>query len=227
MRYELLEKPDFTMVKVHFDQAGEQMLCESQAMVARDSAMEMKTEMKGGLLAAAKRKLMGGESIFQNTFTATAPNQSLYFAPAPEGDVQAIEMDGTTPILMNSGAFLGSAPGVTLDTKWGGTKGFFSGTGFFLLQATGTGPLFFSSYGAIHAVDIQGEGYICDTGHVLAFTGGLNYDVQRLGGLKSMFFSGEGLVCNFQGHGRLWISTRNPSNLVSFVHPYRRLQRSN
>jgi uncharacterized protein (AIM24 family) len=107
MRYELLEKPDFTMVKVTFDQAGEAMRTESAAMVARDSAVDMKTEMQGGFLAAAKRKLLGGESIFQNTFTATAPNQSLYFAPAPEGDVVVVEMDGYTPILMNSGCFLG------------------------------------------------------------------------------------------------------------------------
>jgi uncharacterized protein (TIGR00266 family) len=227
MRYDLLDKPDFTMVKVTFDQPGEQMLCESSAMVARDSAVDMKTSMQGGLLAAAKRKLMGGESIFQNTFTATAPGQSLYFSPAPEGDVHALEMDGHTPILMNSGAFLGSAPTVTLDTKWGGTKGFFSGTGFFLLKATGTGPLFFASYGGIHAIDVGPGGYVCDTGHVVAFTNGLNYNVQRLGGLKSLFFSGEGLVCSFQGQGRLWISTRNPGGLVAFVHPFRPVQRSN
>jgi uncharacterized protein (TIGR00266 family) len=227
MRYELLEKPDFTMVKVTFDAPGESMLCEASAMVARDSNIQMTTSMQGGFLAAAKRKLLGGESIFQNTFTATAPQQSLYFAPAPEGDAVAIEMDGHTPIMMNSGAFLGAAPTVTLDSKWGGTKGFFSGQGFFLLKATGTGPLFFSSYGGIHAIDVGPQGYICDTGHIVAFTGGLNYQVERLGGLKSLFFSGEGLVCRFQGQGRLWISTRNPSGLVQFVHPFRPVQRSN
>lgn len=227
MRYELLENPDFTMVKVTFEQQGEQMLCESSAMVARDSKIEMKTSMQGGLLGAAKRKLLGGESIFQNTFTATAPGQSLYFAPAPEGDVQVLELDGTTPILMNSGAFLGSAPSVNLDTKWGGTRGFFSGQGFFLLKAEGQGPVFFSTYGGIHAIDVGPGGYICDTGHVVAFTAGLQYNVQRLGGLKSLFFSGEGLVCNFQGQGRLWISTRNPGGLVNFVHPFRPVQRSN
>lgn len=227
MRYELLEKPDFTMVKVTFDQQGEAMLCEASAMVARDSKIDMKTQMQGGFLAAAKRKLLGGESIFQNTFTATAPGQSLYFAPAPEGDVQVLELDGTTPIMMNSGAFLGAAPSVNLDTKWGGTRGFFSGQGFFLLKAEGTGPVFFASYGGIHAVDVGPGGYVCDTGHVVAFTGGLSYNVQRLGGLKSLFFSGEGLVCNFQGQGRLWISTRNPGGLVNFVHPFRPVQRSN
>ncbi len=227
MRYELLDKPDFSMVKVTFDAPGEKMVLESAAMVARSSGMTMETNMRGGMLAAAKRKLMGGESIFQNTFTASQPGETLYFSPAPEGDVEVLELDGTMPILMNSGAFLGAAPTVNLDTTWGGAKGFFSGTGFFLLKAEGQGPLFFSSYGGLHAVDVGPGGYICDTSHVVAFTAGLNYDVQRVGGLKSLFFSGEGLVCNFQGQGRLWISTRNPASLATFIHPFRPVQRSN
>lgn len=227
MRYELLDKPDFSMVKVTFDQPGEKMIVESAAMVARSAAMTMETNMRGGLMAAAKRKLLGGESIFQNTFTASQPAETLYFAPAPEGDVEVLELDGSYPLMMSSGAFLGSAPSVNLDTKWGGAKGFFSGTGMFLLKAEGTGPLFFCCYGGLHAVDVGPAGYICDTSHVVAFTGGLNYNVQKLGGLKSLFFSGEGLVCNFQGQGRLWISTRNPSSLANFVNAYRRVQRSN
>jgi uncharacterized protein (TIGR00266 family) len=194
-------------------------------MVARDSGIDMKTSLQGGMMAAMKRAALGGESLFQNTFTATAPGQRLFFAPAPEGDVEVLNLDGYTPIMMSSGAYLGSAPSVQLDTKWGGAKGFFSGQGTFLLKAQGQGPVFFSCYGGIHAVDVGPAGYICDTGHVVAFTGGLNYNVQRLGGLKSFVFGGEGLVCNFQGQGRLWISTRNSSSLVSFVNPYRPIQR--
>ncbi|GAB5544033.1 MAG: TIGR00266 family protein [Sandaracinaceae bacterium] len=227
MRYEMKDKPDFTMVKFTFDQPGEQVVVESAAMVARSSSMRMETNMRGGMLAAAKRKLMGGESLFQNTFTSSAPGETLYVAPAPEGDVEALELDGSTPIMMSSGAYLCSSPTVQLDTKWGGAKGFFSGTGMFLLKAEGTGPVFFSCYGGIHAVDVGPGGYICDTSHVVAFTGGLQYDVQKIGGIKSLFFSGEGLVCNFQGQGRLWISTRNPSSLASFIQPYRPVQRSN
>ena len=221
MQYDILEKPDFSLVRMVFQQPGEQVLVESAAMVAKDSAVDMKTQMQGGLLAAAKRKLMGGESIFQNTFTATQPGQQLWFAPGPEGDVDVVEMDGRTPIFLSSGAFLAAAPTVQLDTKWGGAKGFFSGAGLFLLVAQGTGPLFFCAYGGIHAVDVGPAGYICDTSHIVGFTGGLQYNVQKVGGVKSLFFSGEGLVCNFQGQGRLWISTRNPSGLVSFVNAFR------
>lgn len=227
MRYELLDKPDFGLVRVAFEQPGEQMIVESQAMVARDGGIEMKTQMQGGLMAAAKRKVLGGESLFQNTFTATAPSQSLWLAPNAEGDVMALEMNGTYEVMLNSGAFLASVPSVTLDTKWGGAKGFFSGTGFFLLKCAGHGPLFFASYGGIHAVDVGPQGYICDTSHVVGFTSGLNYNVNKVGGLKSLFFSGEGLVCNFHGQGRLWMSTRDASSLAAFVHPFRRVQSRN
>lgn len=224
MQYQLLDKPDFTLVQIGFDAPGEQMICESGAMVARDSGMEMKTSLQGGMMSAMKRKVLGGESLFQNTFTATAPGQRLFFAPGPEGDVEVVHLDGQRGIFLSSGAYLGAPPSVTLDTKWGGAKGFFSGAGMFLLRCVGTGPLFFSSYGGIHAVDVGPGGYVCDTSHIVAFTEGLEYNVTRLGGLGGLFLSGEGLVCNFRGQGRLWIATRNGRSLASFVHPYRRVQ---
>jgi uncharacterized protein (TIGR00266 family) len=184
----------------------------------------MVTTLQGGLLAAAKRKLLGGESLFTNTFTATAPGQTLWLAPSAEGDVELIEMNGQLRMFLSSGAFLAAAPGVTIETKWQGARGFFSGAGLFLLSAHGHGPLFFAAYGGIHAIDVGPAGYVCDTGHVVAFTGGLSYEVSRVGGLKSLFFSGEGLVCRFSGQGRLWVSTRNPGSLVSFLQPFRSTQ---
>ncbi len=225
MRYELLDKPDFGMVKLTFDQQGESVLAESGAMVSRDGGIQMQTNMQGGLLAAAKRKMLGGESLFQNTFTATQPGQTLYLAPGPEGDVEVLEMDGTMPVFLQSGAWMASAPTVNLDTKWGGAKGFFSGAGLFLLKCEGHGPLFFNCYGGLHAVDVGQAGYICDTSHIVGFTAGLDYRVTKVGGLKSLFFSGEGLVCEFRGQGRLWISTRNAASLATFLHPYRPVER--
>ena len=67
----------------------------------------------------------------------------------------------------------------------------------------------------------QYQGYICDTTHMVAFTQGLQYSVRSVGGLKSLFLSGEGLVCEFRGQGRLWMQTRNPGALASFLHPFR------
>jgi uncharacterized protein (TIGR00266 family) len=226
MRHQIVQKPDFAALQVAFDQPGEQLIVESAAMLARDTAVTMETRLQGGILAAAKRKLLGGESLFTNKFTATAPGQTLWVAPAAEGDIEQVELNGQSPLFLASGAFLASAPTISLDTQWQGARGFFSGAGLFLLAASGHGPLFFAAYGGIHAVDVGPAGYVCDTGHVVGFTAGLTYRVTKLGGIKSLFFSGEGLVCHFSGQGRLWLSTRNPGSLVSFVHPFRSVSSS-
>ena len=59
---------------------------------------------------------------------------------------------------------------------------------------------------------------------MVAFTQGLQYSIRKVGGVKSLFFSGEGLVCEFQGQGRLWMQTRNPGSLAAFLEPYRPVQ---
>lgn len=226
MRHEIRHNPDFAAIRVIFDQPGEQLVAESGALVARDSAIDMKTNLRGGLGGALKRKMLGGESLFQNTFTATAPMQTMWIAPAPEGAIECVTLQPGMEIFLQSGAYLASTPGVTLDTQWQGAKGFFAG-GLFLLRAYGQGLLWFSSYGGLHAIDIGHtyRGYICDNTHLVAFTTGLQYQVRKVGGLKSLFLSGEGLVCELHGQGRLWLQTRNPSALATFLHPFRPTQK--
>ena len=85
---------------------------------------------------------------------------------------------------------------------------------------SGRGDLWFNTYGGMIAVDVDGE-YIVDTGHIVAFTEGLEYQVGRIGGYKSLFFSGEGLICRFRGRGRLWIQTRKLGAFASWVRPFR------
>ncbi|MEM1030811.1 MAG: TIGR00266 family protein [Myxococcota bacterium] len=228
MHAEVKHNPDFAAVQIQFHQPGEQVVAEAGAMVARDTAVQMETNMRGGLGSALKRKLLGGESLFQNTFTCTQPGQTIWIAPAPEGAITQIDLQPGQELYLQSGAYLASSSGVQLDTKWQGAKGFFSGEGLFLLRAYGQGSLWFSSYGGIHVVDIgqQYPGYICDTSHMVAFTQGLSYNIDKVGGLKSLFLSGEGLVCRFGGQGRLWMQTRNPGALASFLQPFRTVQRS-
>ncbi|AGP39708.1 MULTISPECIES: TIGR00266 family protein [Sorangium] len=222
MRDEIRDNPEFGVLHVTFEHAGEQIIAESGAMVARDEAIDMKTSLQGGLASALKRRLTAGESLFQNTFTATAPMQSMRLAPAPEGSIERIVLRSGMEVFLQSGAYLASTPGIALDTKWQGAKGFFAG-GLSLLRAYGEGLIWFSSYGGIHAIDVgrEHQGYICDNTHLLAFTEGLRYQVRKLAGLKGLFLSGEGLVCEFQGHGRLWLQTRNPGALSAFLHPFR------
>lgn len=227
MQYQIRQQPNFSIARVEFDQPGEQLIVEASAMVARDSDLEMKTQMRGGLMGAAKRKLLGGESLFQNTFTATQPGQSLWVAPPAEGDMHVVEMDGATPIMLSSGNYVASGTGVNLDTSFQGLKGFFGQGGFFMLRASGTGPLFMGSFGGIHPVRVGPSGYIVDNFHIVGFTGGLSFSVRRIGGLKTFLGGGEGSVCHFTGDGTVWVATRASTALIDFLHPFRIVQSSN
>ncbi len=223
MKHEILGKPDFPCAKIVLD-AGESLIAESGAMVAHSSNVAIKTEAKGGLLQAAKRSLLGGESFFVNTFTAENGPGEIYMTSATTGDLEALTLNNQE-LILSRGAFVCSSPGVAIDSKWGGFKAMFSGEGLFFLKASGTGEIFFSSFGAIHRVDLSGE-YIVDTGHIVAFEPSVTYKIERVGGLKSLFLSGEGLVCRFSGTGKLYIQTRNQNSFTAWANQFRRIETS-
>lgn len=222
MKHEILDAPNFALLKITFEAVGEHVVAESGAMVAMGGEIDINTSLRGGLLMAARRKLLGGESLFQNTYSAKASGQDLFLAPPAEGDMKARVLAAGETFFLQSGAYVAHVgDDLVLDTKWGGVRSFFGGVGFFLLRLTGPGTVFFGSYGALHEVQVGAEGYTADTGHIVAFTDGLEYRVRPFGGMKGLFFSGEGLVCDFSGHGSLLLQTRNPTSLASFLHPFR------
>lgn len=227
MHYEILDSPDFALLRVTLE-PGEKIVSESGAMVAMDTELDMETSMRGGLLAAAKRKLMGGESLFQNTYTSRAPGQRIYFAPPSEGDMRARELAPGEVFFLQSGAYVAHiGEQLTLDSKWAGVKSFFGGVGLFMLRIVGPGTVFYASYGALHEVPVGPQGYTVDTGHVVGFTDGVQFGVRPFGGFKGLFFSGEGLICNFTGSGSVLVQTRNAQGLAAFLHPFRRVQSNN
>ena len=224
MRYEILDAPDFGLLRLTLE-SGEKVVAESGAMVAMAPDIKVETKMRGGLLAAAKRKLLGGESLFQNTFIANAASQQLLLAPPVEGDLLARELARGETFFLQSGNYLAHVGDeLVLDTQWGGVRSFFSGVGFFMLKVVGPGTLFYSSYGALHEVPIAAGGYTCDTGHIVGFTEGLEYRVRPFAGFKGLFFSGEGLVCDFEGRGSLFVQTRQAPSLAAFLQPFRRVR---
>ena len=96
----------------------------------------------------------------------------------------------------------------------------------FLIKCSGQGDLWFNTYGAMIPIDVTGQ-YVVDTGHIVAFTEGLQYQIGRIGGYKSLFFSGEGLVCRFTGTGRVWIQTRKLGAFSNWIYPFRPVRRGN
>ena len=208
----------FTLARVALA-PGETVRAESGAMVSMTGGVTIQTKMQGGFLKSLARSVLTSESFFQNTFTAERGPGEVTFAPSLPGDIRLAQMQGE-PLILQSGAYLASDPSIEIETSWGGAKGFFGREGLFLLRASGRGPLLFSSYGAIVEVDVPSDGYVVDTGHVVAFEPSLKWEVSRIGGLKSTIFSGEGLVSRFAGRGKLWLQTRSFDAFIGTIKPY-------
>lgn len=218
MQNEILYRPSYSLLRLLMD-PGEAIQAESGAMVSMTPNVQVQTAAKGGLLGGLKRAVLGGESFFINTFTCTGSQGELTLAPSMPGDMMHIPLAGGT-MMVHSGSFVASTPAVNTDTAWAGSKGFFSKQGLFLLKCEGTGDLFVSSYGAIHMVQLAaGQGYVVDTGHVVAFEATMNYNVRPVGGLKQTLFSGEGLVSEFTGPGRLYMQTRSFEAFLGVLIP--------
>ena len=96
--------------------------------------------------------------------------------------------------------------------------GFFGGEGFILQRLRGDGMAFVHAGGTIVEKQLTGETLRVDTGCIVGFTSGINYDIERAGGLKSMFFGGEGLfLATLQGTGTVYLQSLPFSRLADRV----------
>jgi len=142
-------------------------------------------------------------------------------APPLPGDITKIPVASSQPLMVASGGWIAGDSSVDVDTKYGGSKTFFSGKGLFLLRCTGDGDILVASYGAILAMTLEaGQSYTLDTGFVVAFDESVQYEVHKAGGnWKTTLLGGEGLVTRFTGPGRLWMQTRSHGDLINWIIP--------
>lgn len=217
MQTEILYSPAYAAARIRLA-AGEQVKAEAGSMVAM-SGVSMETSTQGGVMRGLKRAVLGGESFFQNTFTAQVDGAELVVAPALPGDMAAWTLEGQT-LFVQSGSYVASSLGIAVDSAWGGAKTFFSREGLFVLRVGGHGDLVLSSYGAIHSVDLApGQTYTVDTGHMVAWTESVTYTVRRVGGWKSTVLSGEGFVVDLVGPGRIYLQTRSQDAFLDWLIP--------
>jgi uncharacterized protein (TIGR00266 family) len=216
--YRIDARPDFAFLNVKIP-VGKTLKVEASAMASMDTNVVMKTKFKGGL-----GRFLTGESLFINEFSTENAEGEINIAPGPPGDMEHVYLDNQTIYLQGSG-FVASSMEVECDTKWQGLKkGFFSGQSMFLIKCSGKGDLWFNCFGGMIEIDVDGD-YVVDTGYIVGFTDGLEYDVKAVGGYKSLFLSGEGLVCRFSGKGKVWIQTRQMSSFASFLYPFRPVEK--
>jgi uncharacterized protein (TIGR00266 family) len=155
--------PAYAVALVKLEQ-GETVRSEAGAMVSMSPSVSLETSTQGGLMRGLKRSVLGGESFFMNTYTATGPDAEVTFAPSLAGDVIEWTLSDEV-VYLQSGSFLASSAEVDVDSKWGGGTTFFSSEGLFMLKVHGSGSLLVSSYGAIHTMELgPGQSYVVDAG---------------------------------------------------------------
>jgi uncharacterized protein (TIGR00266 family) len=208
MEYKIENSPVFTTLKINLS-PGDVVRAESGAMVSMSPTLELKAKKQGKGIGGMFKAVIGGEGLFISEYTAAGSAGELILAPPTIGDIISFDLKGQT-IYAQSGAYIASFGDLELSTK-GSFKSMFSGEGLFLQKITGNGTVFLSSYGAIFEKSISaGETYIVDAGHMVAFEENVTYTIKKAAkGLFSTLASGEGLVCNFTGQGKLWIQNRN------------------
>ena len=218
MKVNIRYGPAYALALIELNQK-ETIQVESGGMVGMSPDLEMETEAKGGFLKSLGRSMFGGESFFLNTYTASSHGDTIALAPPLPGDIAVIEMHGET-LMVQSGSYLASSEGIQVDTKWSGAKTFFGSEGLIMLRVSGTGTLIVSSYGAIHSMDLAaGEEYVVDTGHLVTFEEHLEFNVKKVAGWKSTLFSGEGLVIELKGPGKLTMQSRSQDSFLSWLIP--------
>ena len=216
MNVDVRHSPSFAVARVTLA-GGESVRAESGAMLATSAGVAVEAKMEGGLMKGLKRSVLGGESLFVTRFIAGGEGGWVDCAARLPGDVTVIEVSGA--INLARSAWLCSSDGVEIDTKWGGFKNLVGGEGGFLVHATGNGQVVAGCYGALDIVDLAaGESIVLDSGHMVAFSEGLSYTTRKVtGGLVQTLKSGEGLVFEFTGPGRLWTQTRSSQDLISWL----------
>ncbi|MGB0334441.1 MAG: TIGR00266 family protein [Opitutales bacterium] len=222
---------DLQTVEVELD-PGETVIAEAGAMnwMEEDISFEAKmgdgSDTGGGFvgkfLSLGKRALTG-ESLFMTHFTNRGNNgkRRLAFAAPYPGQIIPVdlsEIGGT--ILCQKDAFLAAALGtkVSIAFKKKLGVGFFGGEGFILQKLQGDGKAFIHAGGSVVKKVLQGETLRIDTGCIVAFSDGIDYNIERAGNLKSMLFAGEGLfLATLRGHGTVYIQTMPFSRLADRI----------
>jgi len=225
--HQVTHGPSFAMLRVDLA-PGQTLVAEAGAMVARHQPVNMEAKLNASksagfiatlkaLLIALIRKFVGGETFIVNHFTASQAG-SVWLAPSMSGHITYRRMNGEK-LVLSTGAYLAHMGDLDIKLRFGGLKGIMAKEGAFWLEIGGTGDLWFTSYGGIEVVDVN-QPFMVDNGHIVGYEGQLTFALKSAGGgMMGLMASGEGLVCEFTGQGRVYLQSRNTSSLVSWLSP--------
>lgn len=222
---------DMQFVEVELDPA-EAVVAEAGSMMYMEEGIEMQTvfgdgsQQSGGFLSSlvgAGKRLLTGESLFMTIFLnrGAGKKRVAFGAPYP-GKIVAVHLSEIGgELIAQKDSFLCAAKGVSvgiaLNRRIG--TGLFGGEGFIMQRLQGDGWAFIHAGGTLLQRELGvGEVLRVDTGCVVAFQKGVDFDIQFVGGIKSALFGGEGLFfATLRGPGRVWLQSLPLSRLADRI----------
>jgi uncharacterized protein (TIGR00266 family) len=206
---------------------GQEIYAEAGKMVYKFPAVQWETRMTGQTLGdkiwgAVKRKLMG-ESLFLTYFKALGEGGEVGFAGDYPGRIQVFDLAAGQSVLVQRDSFVCAQStaqlNIALVRKLG--AGFFGGEGFILERLTGPGTVFIHAGGDFVEFTLKpGESIQIDTGSIVAFDEGVDYDIQMVGSIRSALFGGEGLfLATLTGPGRVIVQSMTLEKLRRQLGP--------
>ena len=226
-----LHGEEMQYVEVELD-PQETAVAESGAFMMMEDGIQMQTifgdgsqQHSGfmGKLFSAGKRLLTGESLFMTAFTNMSQGKKrVSFASPYPGKIIPLDLSRLGGRLTcQKDSFLCAAKGVSISIEFQRKlgAGLFGGEGFIMQKLEGDGMAFVHAGGHVTERDLQpGEILKVDTGCIVAFTQGINYDIQFVGGIKNTLFGGEGVFfATLQGPGKVWIQTLPISRLAGRI----------
>ncbi len=201
--------------------AGETILTEGGAMSWMTPNMNMETKGTGGLGKSLGR-MLAGDSLFQNRYTAKGGPGEIAFASSFPGSIVALDIS-QEPIVAQKSAFLASEESVNLSVFFRKkfAAGFFGGEGFIMQKLEGRGMAFLEIDGSIVEYNLApGEQLICDTGYLAYMSATCSLDVVSVKGMKNALLGGEGLFNTvITGPGKVALQTMPLSKVAAVLSP--------
>lgn len=178
----------------------------------------------GGSVGKAFGRLLSGESLFQNKYTASNPGAYIAFASSFPGKIIPLDIKPGASMIVQKSGFLAAETSVELSIAYKKKLGasLFGGEGFIMQKLSGQGTAFVEIDGDACMYDLApGETMYIDTGYLAMMDETVQMDIEMVKGAKNIFLGGEGLFnTKVTGPGRVWIQTMPVSNLAMSLVPY-------
>lgn len=201
---------------------GEKIITQGGGMIWMSPNLQMETV--GGGIGKMFGKMMTGESIMQNHYTAMGGQGFITLASSFPGSIIPFEIQPNMPLIVQKSGFLASAPTVELSVHYNKNlgAGFFGGEGFIMQKLSGHGTAFIEIDGYCKQYNLApGQQLIVDTGNLAAMDASCQMEIQRIKGVKNMLLGGEGLFNTVvTGPGRVFLQSHPISTVAGAIRPF-------